>query len=419
MNRNPDFLLLDAASGIAGDMFLAALLDAGVPRQELEATLHSLPLPRFEMKVESVRRAGLRALHVTFAGTAGGGRVVQRLADARAVIAGGSLSARASSVALSMFAELFAAEARVHGESPEDAHLHEIGDLDSVLDIVGSAVALDMLGWPEIYLIGPLRTGTGAVATAHGILPVPAPATVELLRGVDVPLLLDGDGELVTPTGALMIRTHCRGVAGAARPGSIVSVGHGAGGRDTPARPNVVRVFLVSAAAADPAEADLHSAFASLPDDVAQDEVIELRAHLDDATGEELGELVNMLSAVGALDVGLLPGVGKRGRPLTAVTVLCPAARAAALATVLFRDSPTLGVRFAVARRLVLARDVISVPVDELGEIPVKIAYLGGKPVKAKVEWRAAVEAAASSGDSARTVCERTLAAARRLGLLP
>jgi len=354
--------LVDPFAGIAGDMFVGALLHAGAPFDHLSAALRGLDLSGFEVDCTDVMRAGVAAkkFHVRH-GEDHHHRGLTTILDliARAALPD-AVKARASGA----FRRLGAAEAKIHGVSVDEVHFHEVGAVDAICDIVGAAVCLDALGIEEIYA-RPLPLSTGTVDAAHGRMPVPAPATLELMRGR--PTFDSGlEGELVTPTGAALVAAWAE--AGAPPPFLPVAIGYGAGDRDPKGYPNVCRVTLgeASAEAAGP--------------------LCELVCDVDDATPQVLGHLLGRLLEAGALDATLHGVQMKKGRPGTRVTALTRAEHVPAVETVLFTEGTTLGVRRRAVERTELPRKIVTVETPH-GGVRVKVAELGGKVVHVAPEY--------------------------------
>lgn len=393
----------DCFSGIAGDMALGALLDAGADRAALEEGLGSLNLPGWSLQVRKATQHGLAATDVevvvgetpardepTIEPPAGhtdhghshghahehhGSRRRHRrddhshtrgLAEIRALIAESALPAAVKERGDRVFTRLAEAEARVHNLPVDEVHFHEVGAVDSIVDVLGSVYALHLLGVEEV-VSSPLPCGHGFIQAAHGRLPVPAPATAELLKGVPV-RSVDVEGELVTPTGAALISTL------AARFGPLpsmtpVAVGYGSGKKRFPF-PNLLRVIVGEGEVA-PEQAT---------------EVALLEANLDDLSPQLYEHVMDRLFAAGALDVYLQPVLMKKGRPAQVLSVLCEPARAGGLAAVVFTETSTLGLRESRLQRRVLRREHRPVETP-YGTVRVKIGWFEGKPVTVAPEY--------------------------------
>jgi uncharacterized protein (TIGR00299 family) protein len=391
---------LDCFSGISGDMLLGALLDAGADAGALRDALASLPLTGYRLEVGHVSRHGLRGTRVEVALMGDGPPVARGLAEIEALIAAGDLPERARSRALAVFRRLAEAEARVHGVAVERVHFHEVGAVDAVVDVVGAAVGLELLGIDALYCSELPLTG-GRVASAHGALPVPAPATLELLRETGaVWRPLEAEGELVTPTGAAVAATLARFERPTLR---VARVGHGFGRRELPWA-NCLRLLVGEAPAPSPVAVDGFEA----------DRVTVIEANVDDMTGEALGWLMERLLAAGALDVAYGPLQMKKHRPATRLTVLAEPGGADALAALILRESTTLGVRLEEMRRLKAARrqEEVATP---LGSARVKLKLIGGAVVGLAAEYEDARALAERHGLPLAEVVARVEAAARAL----
>jgi uncharacterized protein (TIGR00299 family) protein len=297
--------------------------------------------------------------------------------------------------ALAVFARLAEAEGRVHGVPPERVHFHEVGAVDSIADIVGACIALDTLGVERI-VVGPLPLGSGFVDTAHGRLPLPAPATVALLAGWPI-RPGPGPGEWVTPTGAAL--ATALGEPGDLPAMRLLGVGHGAGTRDGGPVPNVLRALLGE----------------EVPPALGGDEVEVLAAVIDDMPGEWFPPLQRALFAAGALDVTALPGLGKKGRPTLQITVLAPPAQAEAVAAALLLHSATLGVRHHREARWVLPRRSVQVETP-WGGVRVKLAAVPGRPERPAPEYEDCAALAEAAGVPVAEVYRAALLAWDRVG---
>lgn len=348
-------LHFDCFSGISGDMTLAALIDAGVDPDAIRAALDSFGLP-ISLEIEKVKRNGIAATYVNV--VAPDQEEYRFLPDVEAILAKGKLTPRQRDLALAIFRKLAVAEAAVHGMPVERVHFHEVGALDSIADIAGAAVAIDLLGVDRITCRS-VPPGSGSVKCAHGLMPVPAPATAHLLKGIPL-AQAPVTGELVTPTGAAILATVVNEFTD--QPAMTVEhIGCGAGKKDFWEQPNVLRVFVGTAAAA-PATED-------------SDMVTVLETNLDDVAPEVIGYTFDRLFAAGALDVFAAPVQMKKNRPGTLLTVIAPSAAAGELESVLFRETGTFGIRRHTATRSKLRREAVTV------------ASPWG-PVKAKKGWR-------------------------------
>ncbi|MDF1542143.1 MAG: nickel pincer cofactor biosynthesis protein LarC [Anaerosomatales bacterium] len=349
---------LDCTTGISGDKFLAALIDAGAPVEAVREAVAAID-PSVRIEVESVMRGGLSGLAVSV--DAAAAPHSRTWAAVRALIESADLAEPVRQTALAIFTLLAKAEAEVHGVPVGEVHFHEVGAIDSIADVVGVAAALHALGI-ETLVCGPVSVGNGTVQTSHGTLPVPAPATALLLRGVPVaagPL----PGEATTPTGAALVRALVDSF-GPMPAMTLAAVGHGAGQRDPAGVPNVARILLGAAPATDAAGAP------------AIEPVTELETTVDHLSAEHLAFCIEELLASGARDAWHTPALMKKGRAGAAVTVLCAPADETRLATLLAELTGTLGIRVRRISRYVVERQASSVDTT-FGPVRVKVAGTG------------------------------------------
>ncbi len=343
----------DCFSGISGDMVLGAVMDAGVPTEAIRAALDSLGLP-LKLEVERVKRCGFAAIKATV--EAADQEDYRFLPDVEAILAKGTLSTKQRDLASTIFRRVAEAESVAHGMPLERVHFHEVGALDSIADIVGAAVGLDLLG-VERFTSSPVPTGSGTVKCAHGIMPVPTPGTAELLKGV--PLAASTiKTELTTPTGAAIL-TSVVSEYTATPLMTIETIGHGAGTKDFFEQPNMLRLFVGVSTPNAPATGS------------ENDTVVVLETNLDDVAPEAIGYCTEQLFAAGALDVFVAQGQMKKGRPGFMITVICETGKVNALETVLFRETATFGIRRHTATRSKLQREVIGVATP-WGEVKAK-----------------------------------------------
>ncbi len=390
-------LFLDAQSGIAGDMLVAALLDLGVPLTVIESALASLPLDGYRLSTPRVSRSGIAARR--FVVEAPGEQPQRSYAQIREMLEEATLPEGARVAALSAFRRLAEAEAAVHAMTVEEVHFHEVGAVDSIVDIVAACAALAHLG-AEI-VAPPLPLGRGGVVAQHGPLPVPAPATLLCLRGV--PTTHGGaDAELVTPTGACLVATMASRFA---RWPDLIPrrVGWGSGTRDLADRPNLLRVVLGTASTIDTTDE---------PDASASPFAL-LETNVDDATAETMAYALGRVMDAGALDAWSTPIGMKKGRPATMLSVLVRRAQVEELGRLLMAESGTLGVRVRPCARIERSRRVLEVETP-YGDIAVKIAEGDGLPRHAAPEFEACKAAAERHGVPLRRVYEAALAALDR-----
>jgi uncharacterized protein (TIGR00299 family) protein len=370
----------DCFSGIAGDMTLAALVDAGVDHRPIDEAVASLGLP-CELTFETVRRGGFRATYAKV--RAPQEHVHRHWHHIEAIIDKSVLTATQKDLAKRIFLKLGEAEAKVHGIDLAKIHFHEVGAVDSIVDIVGAAVGLDLLG-VDRYEASPVPPGRGWVKAAHGRMPLPAPGTAELLRGVPLAESLV-DGEMTTPTGAAILTTVVERFS-SLPPLTIESIGLGAGTRETPEQANILRLFVGTL---------------DLP--AASDRIWVLETNLDDLPGEVVGYTMTQLMEAGALDAFVTPIQMKKNRPGVMVSVLCDESKIPALEDLLFRETATLGIRRYPVSRHKLKRQSIVVDTP-LGPIRGKLGWLGERPPAFSPEYDDCVRIAATRAIPLREV---------------
>jgi len=359
---------VDCFSGISGDMFLAALLDAGLPLEHLQGQLTLLNLPEpFEIGVSKVLKGAIQAslLEIKL-----GEHEHEHehdhhrnLADIRRLIENSHLADGVKTASLAIFQRLAEAEGSVHGVAVEEVHFHEVGAVDSIIDTVGAAIGLDYLGIQRLYA-SPLPLGSGQINTQHGLLPLPAPATLALLAAAHAPLVPSpAQKELVTPTGAAILAT----LATFEQPAmTLTGLGTGAGRRELP-WPNILRLLLGETE--NPAQA-----------------MVTIETNIDDASAQQLGYVMGRLFAAGALDVYFTPIYMKKNRPATMLSIIARKADEAALARLVLEETTTFGMRVYPIYRYEAGRTFQTVQ-TEYGEVPVKLKLLDGKVVQAAPEY--------------------------------
>ena len=353
----------DCFSGISGDMIVGALLDAGVPVDWLRDELGKLPLNGYRLEVEDVKRGGIGGKK--FRVKVEVEQVERRLGDIKELIENSTLPDDVKDFSIKVFERLAEAEARVHRVGVNEIHFHEVGGVDSIIDIVSASLSLSYLGIDRVYASEiPLSQGT--VSCSHGLLPIPAPAVTELLTGV--PVYQSGvRGELVTPTGAAFLSVVCKGF-GAIRPMRLKCTGYGAGERDNEGLPNLLRVLIGEQLPPSPALVKRGS-----EGELEVDSVMVIDANIDDMNPELYGFVMDRLFDEGALDVSLTPVYMKKGRPGTLLKVICQAGREREMANILLRETSTIGVRFYRADRLKVHRESVEVQ-TRFGRVKVKVA---------------------------------------------
>jgi uncharacterized protein (TIGR00299 family) protein len=422
-------LYFDCFSGVAGDMVVGALIDAGVPVDEVRRALGSLAIAPEAVWTERVTRAGVSATRFRVRGETPpidevndhergapdddphththdrhshghhhhvhhehghvhaheemGHHVHRTLADIFRLIDGSALSAEGKDRAKHLFERLGKAEAAIHATPLERVHLHEVGALDSIIDIVGAVHALESLRLDRI-VASPLNVGSGRIRSAHGVYPVPAPATLRLLEGV--PICDAGPAvELVTPTGALLVSDYATEF-GPMPPMRVRTVGYGAGTRDFPDRPNVLRVVLGTADAVAPSTS-----------------VVVIEAEIDDMNPQIFGLLMDRLLGEGALDVFYTAIQMKKNRPGTLLTIISPPGVRERLTAIVFRETTTIGVRYRDMQRECLDRESVDVETP-LGRVRFKVARRGGEVLNASPEFEDCARIATASGRALKDV---------------
>ena len=370
-------------AGIAGDMTLASLIDAGADVDEIVAMLRRLPVSGWELETLPTARSGIGATHVKVHVQESG--IVRTHSHIVGMVEEARLPDRVRDRALAVFAALANAEGKIHRRDPSTVHFHEVGGVDAIIDVVGSAAALEVLGVDEVHA-SPVATGIGMIRSAHGALPNPAPAVVELLRGAPT-YGRDVNAELTTPTGAAIVGALAVGWGPLPRM-TVRATGFGAGTRELPDLPNVVQVVI--------GELDVSGA------GVREGQpVVLLEVNVDDATGEAIAHAVAALLEAGAHDAWITPIVMKKGRPAYTVSALADPALAEQVANVLTRETGSFGVRGSMLDRWPAARTEESVEVEGL---PVRVKV---GPGRAKAEHDDAARVARITGLPLREVTSR------------
>ena len=372
---------LDCASGISGDMTLGALIDAGVDLAAVQAGIDSLGLPSCRLVVQEVKKCGFRATQLTVEHEPE--HKHRHLHHIEAMIDGSTLTERQRELARRIFGKLAEAEAKVHGTTIQKVHFHEVGAVDSIADIVGSAIAWDLLGVERI-VCSPVPTGTGFVEIAHGRCSIPAPATGELLRGVPLSKF-DVEGELTTPTGAAIVASLVDEF-GPVPAMKVKQIGYGAGQKDFK-HPNLLRVLVGE----------------STTSGASGDAITLLETNLDDATGESIGYCIERLWTAGALDVSTTSIAMKKNRPGVLLAVQCRVDDADKLAEIVFRETTALGLRRSTIERMTLPRRTVAVSTP-YGEIAGIVATLPGGGERFSPEYAACARVAQEQGVPLDTV---------------
>jgi len=350
----------DCFSGAGGDMIVGSLIDAGADASKLMVALKGLDVVGYTLAIEKTKKQGFAATRFDVRLDSAEKQPHRHLKHVVAIIEAARLDEGVKRKAIRVFERLANAEAAVHGTTIEKVHFHEVGAVDAIIDVVGAVVALDLLGVEEIAC-SPIPVGSGTVRCSHGIMPVPAPATAELLKGVPI-AATDEAGELTTPTAAAVLTTLA-GRFGAVPEMKLKQVGYGAGTRDGTTRPNVLRVLIGSPVSTLDADTD---------------EVTVLETNLDDASPQVVAHCMDRLLAAGALDVYSVPIQMKKTRSGILLAVICETPRAAELERLIFAETPTFGVRRHTVRRTKLRRrhETVSTP---FGSIRMKIGESDGQ----------------------------------------
>jgi uncharacterized protein (TIGR00299 family) protein len=455
-------LFLDIFSGIAGDMFIAALLDLGVDAGKLERELKKLKLDGWHFHISRGQKSAIAGVkfdvHLTHehghAHTHGDrehshehghhhrhqhhdhphdhshehshehlhGHAHEEhehddqrnFGEIKKIILRSKLSAWVKQKSIAVFQRIAVAEGKIHGLPPNEVHFHEVGAVDSIVDIVGAAIALELLGRPRVFA-SPVIEGTGWIDCAHGKFPVPAPATLAILGARKVPVSqCDEPHELVTPTGAALLAEFVESF-GAMENLIAEKIGFGLGTRENQTRPNVLRAVLGTQSKAGSARKSStinHQLSTNL--DWESDRVAVLETNLDDCTGEFLGAFVETALAAGALDVFHTPIQMKKDRPGVLLTVLCTEADADKFSELMLRETTAFGVRKTIAERRKLRREFAEIK-TALGKVTVKIGRLGGKVIQATPEFESAKKLAAQKMVPVKRIYEAAVQAAKDL----
>lgn len=383
-------LYLDCFSGISGNMFLGALLDLGLPEELLRRELAKLPVNGYELIIKKAEKRGIAATYLDVKT----GLFPQRhrhLPDINEIIDKSALDDAVKADAKRVFLRLAEAEAKVHGTTVDNVHFHEVGAVDTIVDIVGVVFGLHWLGAERIHT-STIRTGSGFVKCSHGRMPVPAPATAELLTGI---AWEHGDiaKELVTPTGAVLVASFAAGSGGPPAGFRSQAIGYGAGTRDLDI-PNVLRAML-----------------GETPDEAAPSGYIVVEANIDDLNPQLYPHVMDRLFAAGARDVWLTPIVMKKGRSATTLSVLAEEAIFPAVAAMLMAETTTIGMRYYQVNRLEAERRIVTVATP-WGEVHVKVSSLRGQVANVAPEYEDCRQLAAEHALPLKVVWQKALALA-------
>ncbi|HZV47553.1 MAG TPA: nickel pincer cofactor biosynthesis protein LarC [Thermodesulfovibrionales bacterium] len=365
----------DCFSGISGDMCLGAIVDAGVPLKALEKELKKIPITGYRLSMKKVERGHLKACKVSVVIKPGlevqAGKTWK---DVRKIIQDSSLPQDMKQKGLSVFKTIFEAEAKVHGGNFQTVHLHELGAVDCMIDVFGTIIGLNLLGVKRM-LSSPVNLGSGFVKTETGVLPVPAPATAEILKNVPV-YSHYVHTELTTPTGAAIIKELSSG-HGDMPLMDIEKIGVGAGDNDFRHWPNVLRIFIGTSQSPTPVRDKTT---------IPEGKVIVIETNIDDMIPQVFEHVIDLLYKAGSLDVYLTQVIMKKGRPGVKLTALCYEERKEALMKIILRETSSIGLRYYETRRRVMQREIKTVD-TKFGKIRVKVSKLGNEIIKAAPEY--------------------------------
>ena len=361
-------IYFDCFAGISGDMTIGALIDLGIDVESLKQQLASLGLSGYQIKVDRVERSGIAATKFDVLVDTST-QPARHLADIREIIANSKLSDLARSRSIQAFERLAEAEARAHGTTVDKVHFHEVGAIDSIIDVVGVMIGVEMLG-VDRFVSSSLRVGYGTVKAAHGLLPVPAPGTAELLRGAPI-YAGQIEGEFVTPTGAAIVTSLCESF-GPLPALSIERIGYGAGSRNPEGFPNALRLVV----------GELSDQKTSEPENA----VVVIETNIDDMNPQVYEHVLRLAFKLGALDAFITPVQMKKSRPGVLLTVLCEPMLLNPMIDMLLAETTTLGVRYYDAKRRILARAIEMVE-TEYGSVRVKVARSGGRALHFQPEY--------------------------------
>lgn len=385
----------DCYAGAGGDMIVAAMLDAGVETGWLIEQIDSLAIDGLQVEIAETIRCGMRG--ITFRPSASAKQHHRNLTDILALVAASSISESAKHRVNAVFTALAEAEAHVHGKQPDQIHFHEVGAVDSIVDIVAACAAIEALQVDRV-ICSVISVGGGSFTCRHGTMPAPAPATVELLKRANAPIQGGPiDKELFTPTAAAILTNFASGF-GPMPPMKITAIGYGAGTIDDESFPNLLRLTLGETADTD---------------NTRTDHICLLETNIDDVTGEVIGFVGERLLEAGALDVFTTPILMKHNRPAVKLSVICKPQDTEMLEQIIFTESMTLGIRRQILQRNKLTREII--PVDtKYGKIGVKIASANGKTIKLKPEYSDCAKAAKCHNIALNVVQQAAIDAYRR-----
>lgn len=380
-------LYFDCFNGAGGDMLAGALIDSGVTLDHIKDELLALGVSGYSVRAEKIRKQGFAATKFDVNVDESQDKPHRHLSDIESILNGSSLSEHVREKSLAVFTRLADAEATAHGIDRNKVHFHEVGAIDAIVDIVTVALAIESIA-PDRIVCSHLPVGSGTVKCEHGIMPVPAPATAILLKGV--PLAeTEETGELLTPTAAAILTTYCDSF-GPLPSMSIERIGLGAGTRDGKTRPNILRVLVGSTVE------DAHL-------DTVSDTVAVLEVNVDDAPGEWIGHCITRLFDAGVLDAYTVPIYMKKNRPGVVLSVICKPEDQIRVEEIIFAETSTFGIRHCLMRRSKLGREMVTVE-TEYGAIRIKIGSKGGTTQSAAPEYEDCSAAALKHGVALRTV---------------
>jgi len=399
-------LYLDCASGISGDMFIGALIGCGLDKKELISGLRGIRIGKYGIRARRVRRAGITGVKfdvIYDRHRCHGHTQAKTFKGISGAIRRSSLSSKVKEMSLSVFANLAAAEAKAHGIAADKVHFHEVGDIDSVVDIVGSCIGMEALGIERV-ITSSIVSGTGTVSVHGAVFPNPAPATAYLLQGFDI-RIEDLPFKLVTPTGAAILKTFSdgrgdrRGCPGGIR---ILKTGYGAGTYEIPGRANLLRAMVCEMPARTGSSASRGGGGVSV-----------LETNIDDMNPQAYGYLMERLFERGALDVYITPVIMKKSRPGCVLTVIAEKGDTDVFSRIIFEETPTFGIRYHTAERTVLDRKIVEVN-TKYGNIRVKLGFGNGKLLTVSPEYDDCVRAAKKTGAAFNWVRREAGSSARR-----
>jgi len=384
-------LYFDCFAGVSGDMILGALVDAGAPVEKLQSELGRLNLTGFSLLAEKCVKNGLTGTKITV--RTEDQQAHRHLKHIREIIEASSLSDKVKSTSLRVFQILAEAEAKIHNTTPEKIHFHEVGALDAIIDVVGSVIALDLLGIDQV-MSSAVHVGTGFVDCQHGRIPLPAPACVEILKGV--PIYSTGlDAELATPTGAAILKTITASF-GPIPPMQLEAVGYGAGTQDMPI-PNHLRVLIGDSG-----------------DGYDLDQIDLIEANIDDIPPLQFEFVVDKLMTAGALDASLTPIIMKKSRPAVSLSVMSLPQDTPRLLKIIFTETPTLGVRLQKVERRKLPRETRAVS-TRYGDVRVKLSWFEGRVRDISPEFDDCKKLAAAQNVPLREIYREAIQTASRM----